>query len=103
MDSKASASSHSLLNQSHKWRCLVNTAWVTHTCTPAAKEAGEVFLFSISGKHKQVTCEIPQTKDRFSKVLFRQKPGTFLLDGHQHLSGKSAMDLEATGQEKWMV
>ena len=72
-----------------------------HTyCTSSSWDSRSV---SILEKHEQVTCEIPQTKDRFSEVLFRQKSGTFLLDSHQCLHGNSAMDLEVIYQEKWVV
>lgn len=78
------------------------TAWITHTTLPAP-ETAEVFLISILEKHEQVTCGIPQTKDRVSEVLFSQKSGTFLLDGHQCLHGNSAKDLEVIHQEKWVM
>ena len=72
-----------------------------HTyCTSSSWDNRSV---SILEKHEQVTCEIPQTKDRFSEVLFRQKSGTFLLDSHQCLHGNLAMDLEVIYQEKWVV
>ena len=100
MDSKPSASS--LLNQSHKWQCLVATAWIIHTVLPAP-ETAEVFLISILEKREKMTCEIPQTKDRFSEVLVSQKSGAFLLDRHQCLHGNSVVDLEVIHQEKWVV